>query len=135
MKNKIAKLATATLASGGLAAGLAMAGLGTAAGTAQADIGPFPEYHWCPRQPWDPGWGFNWDGGVCHDDHHRDNDAGDHSRDWWGGDGPAGYVPRYHWCPGQFWDPGWGFNWDWGTCHDDHHRDNDAGDHSRDWWG
>ena len=22
------------------------------------------------------------------------------------------------WCPGAFWDPGWGDNWDWGHCHD-----------------
>lgn len=22
------------------------------------------------------------------------------------------------WCPGDFWDPGWGDNWDWNGCHD-----------------
>ncbi len=22
------------------------------------------------------------------------------------------------WCPGEYWDPGWGNNWDWGRCHD-----------------
>jgi hypothetical protein len=22
------------------------------------------------------------------------------------------------WCPGDFWDPGWGNNWDGGGCHD-----------------
>ncbi|BBX57768.1 hypothetical protein MSHO_31130 [Mycobacterium shottsii] len=22
------------------------------------------------------------------------------------------------WCPGDFWDPGWGENWDMGHCHD-----------------
>jgi hypothetical protein len=27
-----------------------------------------------------------------------------------------GPFPR--WCPGDFWDPGWGPNWDWGGCHD-----------------
>ena len=27
-----------------------------------------------------------------------------------------GPLPR--WCPGDFWDPGWGPNWDWGNCHD-----------------
>jgi hypothetical protein len=25
-------------------------------------------------------------------------------------------FPR--WCPGDFWDPGWGPNWDWAGCHD-----------------
>jgi hypothetical protein len=115
-----------------LTAGLAVAGGGAATG-AQADPGPFPVYHWCPGDYWDPGWGDNWVWGTCHDDHHRDIDAGDHGRDFWGG--PARYGPRYHWCPGDFWDPGWGDNWDWGTCHDDHHRDIDGGDHGRDFWG
>ncbi len=63
-------------------AGMGLAGLGLASGPAQAEPGPFPAYHWCPGDNWDPGWGFNWDGGVCHDDHHRDMDAWDHSRDW-----------------------------------------------------
>jgi hypothetical protein len=44
------------------------------------------------------------------------------------------FVPQYHWCPGDFWDPGWGNNWESGGCHDDHHRDWDAGDHGRDYW-
>jgi hypothetical protein len=26
--------------------------------------------------------------------------------------------PFPQWCPGEFWDPGWGNNWDWGRCHD-----------------
>jgi hypothetical protein len=26
--------------------------------------------------------------------------------------------PLPQWCPGDFWDPGWGPNWDWGGCHD-----------------
>nr|WP_244605059.1 hypothetical protein [Mycobacterium attenuatum] len=26
-------------------------------------------------------------------------------------------VPQW-WCPGDFWDPGWGNNWDWNNCHD-----------------
>jgi hypothetical protein len=42
-------------------------------------------------------------------------------------------LPAYHWCPGQFWDPGWGNNWEGGGCHDDFHRDSDGWDHSRDW--
>jgi hypothetical protein len=29
-------------------------------------------------------------------------------------------APRYHWCPGEKWDPAWGNNdnWDWNQCHD-----------------
>jgi hypothetical protein len=67
-----------------MAAGLTLAGLGVAAG-AQAQPGPIPipTYHWCPGDPWDPGWGNNWDWGTCHDDHHRDIDGDDHSRDFW----------------------------------------------------
>ena len=42
-------------------------------------------------------------------------------------------VPLYHWCPGDFWDPGWGDNWDGGNCHDDFTRDMDGWDRSRDW--
>lgn len=26
--------------------------------------------------------------------------------------------PLPTWCPGDFWDPGWGNNWDEGGCHD-----------------
>jgi hypothetical protein len=43
-----------------------------------------------------------------------------------------GPLPAYHWCPGDFWDPGWGDNWEGGGCHDDFHRDADGWDHSRD---
>ena len=45
------------------------------------------------------------------------------------------YVPRYHWCPGDFWRPEWGFNFDWNTCHDDHHRDGDGDNRNNDFWG
>ena len=47
-------------------------------------------------------------------------------------------APMYHWCPGGFWDPGWGGNWDWDDCHDDFHRDIDGDWRGRDWhpdWG
>jgi hypothetical protein len=64
-----------------MAAGLGLAGLG-AAPAAHAQPGPVPDYHWCPGDRWDPGWGNNWDAGTCHDDHHRDGDGGDHSRDF-----------------------------------------------------
>src|SRR5260370_41995198 len=43
------------------------------------------------------------------------------------GFGPA---PLYHWCPGEFWRPEWGFNFDWNACHDDHHRDGDDDNHN-----
>lgn len=36
-------------------------------------------------------------------------------------------APTYHWCPGEFWNPIWGFNWEFGECHDDWH--------DRDWRG
>ncbi|CPR10570.1 Secreted protein antigen [Mycobacterium bohemicum DSM 44277] len=26
--------------------------------------------------------------------------------------------PFPQWCPGDYWDPGWGNNWDWNNCHD-----------------
>lgn len=26
--------------------------------------------------------------------------------------------PFPNWCPGEWWDPGWGNNWDWGSCHE-----------------
>jgi hypothetical protein len=42
-------------------------------------------------------------------------------------------APLYHWCPGDFWDLGWGFNWEWFACHDDWHRDIDGDWHDRDW--
>jgi hypothetical protein len=51
-----------------LSGGVAVAGLGLAAGTAQATPGPAPRYMWCPGRPWDwlapppPDWDMN----VCH---------------------------------------------------------------------
>ncbi len=45
---------------------------------------------------------------------------------------PAMPAPDYHWCPGEFWHPEWGFNWEMGECHDDHHRDRDGNRHDRD---
>jgi hypothetical protein len=42
-------------------------------------------------------------------------------------------APLYHWCPGDFWDRDWGFNWEWFACHDDWHRDIDGDSHDRDW--
>jgi hypothetical protein len=65
---------------------LGFAGLGLSIGTAAATVGPLPEYHWCPGQDFDPGWGNNWDSNVCHDDFHRDNDGYNHDNDYRPGD-------------------------------------------------
>ena len=74
--NRIARLATTVVVSGGLS----LAGLGLATGTAQAD--PFwgPSYergncpggvtctHWCPGDPLIPGSQvITWDWNICHD--------------------------------------------------------------------
>jgi hypothetical protein len=83
---RLVELAAATVAVTG---SLGLAGLAIGAGAAQAVVGPAPEYHWCPGDGFDPGWGQNWDPGVCHDDYHRDSDGFDHSRDW--GGPPPGY--------------------------------------------
>ena len=72
-----------------LSGGLGLAGWGLGGGIAQAQpFAPFPTYHWCPGDYWDPGWGNNWEGGSCHDDHHRDVDFDNHDRDYWGDRGP-----------------------------------------------
>jgi hypothetical protein len=72
MRNLIS-IAASTVA---MSAGLGLVGLGAAA-VADAQPVPFPAYHWCPGQFWDPGWGSNWDGGRCHDDHWHDNEPRD----------------------------------------------------------
>ena len=58
---KILRIAAAAVIT---TAGLGLAGSG-AAGVAEAFPGPFPDYHWCPGQFWDPGWGNNWDGAAA----------------------------------------------------------------------
>lgn len=63
-------------------AGLGLAGLAAATEAGAQPVGPVPDYHWCPGDPWDPAWGPNWDSGTCHDDHHRDIDGDDTSRDF-----------------------------------------------------
>jgi hypothetical protein len=73
-------LATTALVAGALG----LAGLGLASGIAQAEPRPFPPYHWCPGDFWNPVWGGNWDNGDCHDAVHRDIDGNDHSRDFAG---------------------------------------------------
>jgi len=103
MKKTFVGLAATVVATGGLG----LAGLGLASGAAQADIGPVPLYHWCPGDNWDPGWGGNWDQGNCHDDHHRDMDGWDHSRDWWGDQGgDRGWQPWGDQGGDRGWQPG-----------------------------
>ncbi|BDE17081.1 hypothetical protein Mkiyose1665_51210 [Mycobacterium kiyosense] len=29
-----------------------------------------------------------------------------------------GTFPTDQWCPGAYWNPFWGSNWDWNHCHD-----------------
>jgi hypothetical protein len=77
-----------------LSGSLGLAALGLAGGIAQGQpMAPIPTYHWCPGDNWDPGWGNNWDGGNCHDDHHRDIDYNNHDRDYRGDDGPGRWGP------------------------------------------
>lgn len=92
---KLARSAATTLA---LTAGLGLAGLGIASAV-NAQPAPLPDYHWCPGEYYDPGWGPNWDDGECHDDFHRDRDGWDHSRDYRGDydrrdDGRPGFDDR-----------------------------------------
>jgi hypothetical protein len=95
----IKRIAAATA----LTAGLGLAGLG-AASVAEAYPGPMPDYHWCPGQFWDPGWGNNWDWNRCHEDGYYDGEPHDqghwHGYGGWHPDGPGG------WGPGG--GPGWG---------------------------
>jgi hypothetical protein len=92
MRNEILRAATAVVISGGVG----LTGLGVGIGTAGAQPAPAPMYHWCPGDFWDPGWGSNWEGSVCHDDWHRDIDGDRHDRDWHGDD-------RDHYRDGPRW--------------------------------
>jgi hypothetical protein len=104
MNKKILGIATTALVSGGLG----LAGLGVAAGTAQAEPGPAPQYHWCPGDRWDDGWGGNWDWGRCHDDHFYDGEYRDRDH-WHGGDYDEHWQGDQHWQggnPGDHWQGG-----------------------------
>ena len=104
VKKTFVGLAAAIVATGGLG----LAGMGLASGTAQAEPGFAPLYHWCPGDNFLPEWGFNFDWFTCHDDHHRDGDGWDHSRDWWQQGGDQGWQPGGDrgWQP-QGGDQGW----------------------------
>ncbi|MFV8052108.1 hypothetical protein [Mycobacterium sp. 48b] len=47
---------------------------------------------------------------------------------------PTVPLPDYHWCPGEFWHPEWGFNWGGNRCHDDFYFDGEARDRGH-WHG
>jgi hypothetical protein len=83
------------------------AGFGLTAGTAQAEPGFVPTYHWCPGQYYDPGWGPNWDQGVCHDDSHRDRDGNFHDNDYRGGPPQGNYYGQPGDYPGNYGPPQW----------------------------
>jgi hypothetical protein len=106
------RLGTGVLAAGGIA----MSALGLTLATAQAQPLPAPtnHHHWCPGDPWNNGWGNNWDWRNCHD---------------WDDNGPAGYGAPPPWArqapPPPIWAPwaqvvwnaeanGWGF-WNGGV--------------------
>jgi hypothetical protein len=67
-----------------LTAGFSLIGLGAA--PVPAAPAPLPDYHWCPGEPWNQGWGFNWNGGHCHDDFYNDGEP--HDQGHWHGQGP-----------------------------------------------
>jgi hypothetical protein len=109
---KLVELTATVVATGALG----FAGLALSTGTAGAVVGGMPEYHWCPGDNFDPGWGNNWETNACHDDWHRDADGGDHSRDYRGygdrgpdwRDGPDfrdGPPPQDYGPPGNYWVP------------------------------
>ncbi|HEU4360583.1 MAG TPA: hypothetical protein VFR27_03630 [Mycobacterium sp.] len=64
---------------------------------AEAYPAPFLEYHWCPGQQWNPGWGPNWDQNSCHDDHYYDGEPRDQGH--WHGQG--GFDPGWQGPGGQ----------------------------------
>jgi hypothetical protein len=83
-----ARVVTATAA---MAAALGFAGLGTATVAQAQPLRPFPEYHWCPGEPWNDAWGNNFSVDGCHDDHYFDGQPRDEAH-W------HGYTP---------FDPNW----------------------------
>jgi hypothetical protein len=84
------RLCTSVLAGGALA----WSGIGLTGGVAQGAPPPAPSYHWCPGDPWNPGWGNvnDWDWNHCHD--------------WQGSQGPYGPAGSGPWGPPPAWAPG-----------------------------
>jgi hypothetical protein len=108
----IKRIAAATA----IASGLGLAGVGAASIAEAQPMAPLPDYHWCPGQFWDPGWGNNWEWGRCHDDGFFDGEPRDaghwHGYGPWQGGGPG---PWDH--PGG---PGWDNRGPGGPGWDDH---------------
>ena len=77
VKNILPVAASTAVVTAGLGFGAA------GAAVAEAQPAPLPDYHWCPGQWWDPGWGNNWDHGRCHDDHWFDGEPRDQAH-WHG---------------------------------------------------
>ena len=90
-----------------MSAGVALAGLGSSAGMAQADPEPGPNdaHHWCPGQEpvrtgnarTDP---LNWDWNICHTYWYVLPGQGNVSSMIWDGDNPPAPPPS-----GPFWTP------------------------------
>jgi hypothetical protein len=95
MKN-IKRIAAATA----LATGLGLAGVGAASVVEAQPAGPLPDYHWCPGQFYDPGWGndFYFDGEPRDQGHW-------HGYGPWHPEGPGPWDHPGGWNPGG---PGWG---------------------------
>jgi hypothetical protein len=107
----IKRIAAATA----IVSGLGLAGVGAASVAEAQPMAPLPDYHWCPGQFWDPGWGNNWDGGRCHDDGYFDGEPRDQGH--WHGQGPWQEGPGGWNNQGPGWNnqgPGWnnGPGWD-----------------------
>jgi hypothetical protein len=86
MKNVTRAAASAIV----LTAGVGLGSLGAAAVAQARPAAPFPAYHWCPGDYWDPGWGNNYDWGRCHDDFYYDGEP--HDADHW--HGPGAWHPE-----------------------------------------
>lgn len=92
MMRRIVRLATAALVAGGLG----VAGVGLAAGTANADGGP---HRWCPGEPLPPTGNHVtnpviWDNNICHTYYYVYFGQGNVAQNIWDGDNPPAPPPR-----------------------------------------
>lgn len=97
---------------------LTLSALGVAGDTvALAAPAPAPTGHWCPGDPWNPGWGnvSDWDWHQCHDWQHP---GGPSAPAGWGPWGPPPpwappRPPQPDWAPGaqMMWNPTGAGNW------------------------